>query len=362
MPAQAPVKLVQVSRPLKAGGWQRATVELIDDLRNAVLDAGLEAIQLSRTPITGSLLFLAGDEVVLSSGLLESRVGLRGPLSDRGLTIGFGLRLGEGSRHWLRDVETGGVGIFRGGDEHDALYGPGSLYLAMTLSEERLITEGERLGLVIEEQALRNSGIHPRSQAEPVLQRLRQLFLTLHTRRDAAEPAVILDAVIRAAVDHLGRPPVASAGLSPNSWPRADCGAGARLCSRPSPSADLRGYDRQRNPDVPPHPVPRFRRCAGLFTSILCASATPPSHPTRPREQGRGHPLSRHHCEPMGRWRTWETGGAIQRGLRRVAVGDEASDARHGRLRRRLPVQSAFWPNLHRPCLVIGAKNSKPNF
>jgi AraC-like DNA-binding protein len=215
MPFQAPVKLVQAVRPLKAGGWQRAAVESIDDLRNAVLDAGLEAMQLSRTPITGSLLFLAGDEIVLSSGLLESRVGLRGPLSDRGLTIGFGLRLGEGSRHWLRDVETGGVGIFRGGDEHDALYGPRSLYLAMTLSEERLITEGERLGLIIEEQALRSSGIHPRSQAEPVLQVLRQLFLTLHARGGAAEPAVILDAVISAAVEHLGRTPVASAGLSP---------------------------------------------------------------------------------------------------------------------------------------------------
>ena len=51
MPPQSPVKLVQLVRPLKPGGWQRAAVELIDDLRNAVLDAGLEATQLSRTPI-----------------------------------------------------------------------------------------------------------------------------------------------------------------------------------------------------------------------------------------------------------------------------------------------------------------------
>jgi AraC-like DNA-binding protein len=206
--------VAQFVRPSKPGGWRRAAVESIDDVRNAVLGAGLEATQLSRTPITGSLLFSSHDGVLLSSGLLDSWVGLRGPLSDRDLTVGFGLRLGVGSRHWLREVETGGVGVFRGGDEHDALYGPDSLYLAITLSAERLMREAERRETVIDERSLCHSGIHPAPLARNALGRLQYAFLALHHGRPPPG-GFDLDEVIGAAVAHIGRPPAPTPGLAP---------------------------------------------------------------------------------------------------------------------------------------------------
>jgi len=42
------------------------------------------------------------------------------------VTIGVGLVMAPGTRHWLNEVTTGAVGVFLPGDEHDAFYPPGS--------------------------------------------------------------------------------------------------------------------------------------------------------------------------------------------------------------------------------------------
>ncbi len=60
-------------------GLRRVLIRQIEDLDCAVPGAGLRALQLSRQPLTGSLVFAGGDDVVLSSGYLRGRVSLAGP-------------------------------------------------------------------------------------------------------------------------------------------------------------------------------------------------------------------------------------------------------------------------------------------
>jgi hypothetical protein len=52
--------------PKRNSGWILVPIRRIEDLGDAVLGAGLEAVQLSRAPVTGSLAFAGGDGVVLS--------------------------------------------------------------------------------------------------------------------------------------------------------------------------------------------------------------------------------------------------------------------------------------------------------
>ncbi|CAH1690698.1 hypothetical protein CHELA1G11_20745 [Hyphomicrobiales bacterium] len=38
------------------------------------------------------------------------------------ITLGLGIGLPPGTRHWLNDVTSGDIGVFMPGDEHDLLY------------------------------------------------------------------------------------------------------------------------------------------------------------------------------------------------------------------------------------------------
>ena len=128
-------------------GWRRVPIRRIEDLDRAVPGARLRAVQLSRQPVAGSLVFAVSDDVVLSSGYLRGRAALAGPLPQRHVTIGLGLDFDGGVRHWLREVQTGCVGLVQPGGEQDAIYADGSLYLKVTLSEDRLLAEAENEGL-----------------------------------------------------------------------------------------------------------------------------------------------------------------------------------------------------------------------
>lgn len=169
--------------PRGRGAWTRLSVSGIEDLGDAVYGAGLTATQMSRGPLTGSLAFAERDGVLYSSGSIDGRVGLRGSLSERRLTLGIGLRMAPGSRHWLSDVETGDFGVFLAGDEHDALYGPGTLYATVTLSHERLEAFAERAGVALNARALRGTGIYSRRLAAGRVTRLAAAFDRLHSGR-----------------------------------------------------------------------------------------------------------------------------------------------------------------------------------
>ena len=163
----------------------------------------------------GSLVFAGGDDAVLSSGYLRGRVALVGPLPQRHITIGLGLDFAAGVRHWLREVGTGCVGLAQPGGEHDAIYADGSLYLKVTLSEDRLQAEAEHEGLALDAAVIRQSGVHPWSLAPAVLDRLRRWAVAAHrgAMADGETMARCRTEVLAAVVQHLGRPPHVAPGL-----------------------------------------------------------------------------------------------------------------------------------------------------
>lgn len=190
-------------------GWQRMSIRRIEDLGDAVLGAGLEAMQMSARTVTGRLAHGSREGVRFSSGLLDGKVALRGCLSTRDLTLGVALGVGSGSRHWLGEVKAGAVGVFRACDEHDALYQGRSLYLAVTLPEDRLLALAEREGVVIDPAGLRRTGMHDRPMASRTLSTLRKRAICVHGRRfdDSALDGSFEAAVLQAFIEHLGRQP-----------------------------------------------------------------------------------------------------------------------------------------------------------
>lgn len=62
--------------------WTNLPIRRIEDLRDAVLGAGLEVTQMSTALLSGDLAFAGDDDVLYSSGLLNGQVALRGPLSE----------------------------------------------------------------------------------------------------------------------------------------------------------------------------------------------------------------------------------------------------------------------------------------
>jgi AraC-like DNA-binding protein len=193
----------------QAGGWTCVPITQIEDLRDAVYGAGLEAMQMSRAPVTGTLAFAERDGVVYSTGHIGGRVALTGPLSESMITLGLGLELGPGTRHWLNEVATGACGVFLPGDDHEAFYMPGSLYATATLSAERLEELAARIGLVLDAATLGGTGIHTRRVAERALAGLRAQFERVHAGRSGAASglAVLGRGLLDAIVAHVGRPP-----------------------------------------------------------------------------------------------------------------------------------------------------------
>jgi AraC-like DNA-binding protein len=212
-------KLAHQHRPkanclLGAESWRRVPVSHIEDLRDAVYGAGLEATQMSRGRLEGSLLFATAGDVLYSSGLIGGRVALTGPLSQDRVTLGIGLAMAPGTRHWLNEVSSGAVGVFLAGDEHDALYTPGSIYATATLTFERLEDIAAQAGLVLDARALGGTGIAAPRFAERDLARLQTLFLAAHgeARGRPAAPASLGAQMLDMIIARLGRAPHVNPG------------------------------------------------------------------------------------------------------------------------------------------------------
>ena len=196
---------MQVDHHAKA--WSRVSISGIEDLSDAVRGAGLEATQMSAGRLSGGLAFSEEDGVVCSSGLIEGRVSLFGPLSSKWITTGVALKIGSGARHWLNEIETGSVGVFLPGDEHDALYTPGSLYAAVTLSEENLEQEAAKQDLVLDRHGLGGSGIHARCMAPGILAELERAFEGVHRSSNGLGYVGLTKHLLAALITHLARPP-----------------------------------------------------------------------------------------------------------------------------------------------------------
>lgn len=192
--------------------WRSIPVTGIEDLRDAVLGAGLDAVQMSRGRIIGSLVFADVDGILYGSGSIAARVSLVGPLSDDRVTVGIGLAFPGGARHWHRDVTSGSIGTFLAGDEHDALYRPGARYATATLSRERLEEEAARRDLVLDRVTLGGTGIHARPADPDLVARLDRRMRAVHA--GAAADTCLGPDLLAAMIGHLAREPrkVASAG------------------------------------------------------------------------------------------------------------------------------------------------------
>jgi AraC-like DNA-binding protein len=193
--------------PQPAQAWTHIPIAQIEDLSDAVYGAGLEATQMSVGHLSGGLLFAEQDGVICTSGLINGRVALFGPLSQDKITIGVGLRLGAGTRHWLNDVETGNVGVFLPGDEHDSLYTPGSLYATVTLTAEKLAEEAAKEDLVLDREALGGTGVHARNLAPDILARLQMCFQRIHNGCVAPGDADVGKIMLVALMSHFARLP-----------------------------------------------------------------------------------------------------------------------------------------------------------
>jgi AraC-like DNA-binding protein len=199
-----------VSSGLQTEGWTRIPIARVEDLTDAVLGAGLEVTQMSRAPVTGSLAFATFDDgITCSSGYIGGRVALTGPLSASMVTLGVGVVMAPGTRHWLNEVESGAVGVFLPGDEHDALYTPGSLYACVTLSAERLEEIAARRDLVLDSKTLGGTGVDANNFSAASLLRLRMHFERIHGARHAGAPGsrVLGTQLLHALISHFGRAP-----------------------------------------------------------------------------------------------------------------------------------------------------------
>ena len=200
-----------MSSGLQTTGWTRIPIASVEDLSDAVLGAGLVAIQMSRAPVTGSLAFAAfGPDMTCTSGYIGGRVALTGPLSANMVTLGVGIVMAPGTRHWLNEVPSGSVGVFMPGDEHDALYPPGSLYAVVTLPADRLEEAAAQHDLVLDLKTLGGTGIDAnRRFSAPSLCGLRTQFEQVHAgdRADDSNARTIGMKLLDAMVLHFARPP-----------------------------------------------------------------------------------------------------------------------------------------------------------
>ncbi|OBB24234.1 hypothetical protein A5792_31050 [Mycolicibacterium peregrinum] len=193
----------------------RTRITQLEDLRNAVNDAGLSAFQMSREPPRGSLIHAADGGVAFSSGRFDSRVQIRGPLSADGVSIAVGLQIPPRNRLLMREIDSGVVTMFRPGDEHEAFHDVNALYAVVTLAEETLEREAERHGLILSPNVFRRTGIHPQLLAPTHLTSISACLAEVHADEQADLGSAALADIVAAFVGHFSRLPATLPDFTP---------------------------------------------------------------------------------------------------------------------------------------------------
>ncbi len=179
----------------------------IEDLRDAVLGAGLDARQYSLGRIGGKLSFAATEKMQISSGRIIGKVSLRGSLSETDWTIGACLKTSYGSRHWGGEIETGTVGVFQPGGDHDAIYVKDSEYIGVNLSMDALENAARLQDLTLDPDVLTTGkslySLSP-STVKTIRQALKQSELALRTGPALVDAGELF---VRCWVSHFGRAP-----------------------------------------------------------------------------------------------------------------------------------------------------------
>ncbi|MFD3191599.1 helix-turn-helix transcriptional regulator [Sedimentitalea sp. HM32M-2] len=186
---------------------QRADLRNIEDLSDAVLGAGLEAVQLSNDPVSGSLTFTQFDGITCSSGHIQGKVLLDGALSEDQVTLGAGLAISPGARHWVHsEIQDGSAALFHPGDGHHALYEADNLYAVVSMPMELLEHLAAEDGVVIDKRALGGTRIDGDVLPRATTAMLRRGFMRLHThdRVSPIEAKITAEMLLAAVIDHFG--------------------------------------------------------------------------------------------------------------------------------------------------------------
>jgi AraC-like DNA-binding protein len=123
-------------------------------------------------------------------------------------TLGVGILIAPGSRHWMHEVETGGVGIFRPADIHEAIYLPGTIYACVTLPDAQLEEIAADMGWVLDARQLGGSRISRRRLSSDRLGMLQRGFVRVHTDAHRAHDATALGRfLLECVIEHVAREP-----------------------------------------------------------------------------------------------------------------------------------------------------------
>lgn len=202
-----------ISSSSVGGDWTLVPSHAVDSTREAVFGADVDSIHLAPAERVDGLAFAASDGVSYASGSVGGTLALSGPLSEKLITIGLGLRLDPGSRQWLSEVRTGNLCVVQPGDEQHGLFMPGSLYATARLSGDQLEEFAAEMGLVLDARQLGGTGVSPYRAADGPLAMLRSGFERVH-RRDPGAPGspVLGRLMLETVIGALAREPRAVPG------------------------------------------------------------------------------------------------------------------------------------------------------
>lgn len=132
-----------------------------------------------------------------ASGSVE----MQGSVSNRNLAIGLALFFPAGGLQWMRQVETGMVGIYQPREDVDAVNRDEASFVIIDISHDELEREMQLEGGASPPQLLRQSGIVPGRIPDDVLGPLRRLVNLGHAGQAIPlPPGMSLQAMMLAAV------------------------------------------------------------------------------------------------------------------------------------------------------------------
>lgn len=128
-----------------AKSYQKKPVNSIYGMQRAVMAKGADVniVQLKPESFVGELTFARLGTVILSSGSVRGSVRIRGPLSRTAHTIGIVEDAHGICQQWTHESQTGDIGVFPAGVEHEARYETEVRYATLTVPLEELLARAE---------------------------------------------------------------------------------------------------------------------------------------------------------------------------------------------------------------------------
>ena len=112
---------------------RKVSIDSVEALREAVVGADFEIVQLVRGNLVGSLTHLSLGSFSMSIGRFSSAVRSRGVVSPERLTLAMLLDGSNPKYSWSRDVIPGDIGVFPPRLDHESIYNGGASYATISM-------------------------------------------------------------------------------------------------------------------------------------------------------------------------------------------------------------------------------------